>query len=556
MAFTLFGWLLPRKQQPVVNPVPVTTMVDGSTTINSGQMSGYYGFSFDLDGNVRNEIQMINRYREVASYPDCDTAIEHIVNEAVIVDQTKPPVSINLDNLPEQYNDQFRQRVREQFDQVIKLLNFNEQCHDIFKRWYVDGKLYYYITIDPKNPTDGILELKYVDPRKIRKVTEYVKETTDKGFEVVKDIHQYYIFNDDGLENAQDGIKLALDNVIQVKSGIIDANSGEVISYLYKAIKPVNQLKMMEDALVIYRITRAPERRIFYIDVGNMPNQKAEQYVQNIMTKFRNKVVYNSETGEITNNRNYMSMQEDFWLPRREGGRATEIQTLPPGQALNEIADIEYFQHKLYQSLNVPRQRLLPETNFSLGTTAEITREEVAFNKFIQRLRNNFNVLLREALKVQMVLTKTCTMEEWEELGNLIFFEYQHDNYFEELKRVEILNERMTLLQTADGFKDTYFSKEWIVKNILQMTDDEWKAIKEQIADETHQDDQSLDELGSFESSEDQDEPNNLDMEDGQSYIPSDNQEEQKAEPTDDIEPNAGDDDFDRGAEPGLKVVK
>ena len=546
----LFGYQITKKAQPLP-PTPVTPLVDGSSVINSGKMSGYYGYGFnlDIDGTVRNEVQMINRYREIATYPDCDAAIEQIVNEAVIVDQSRQPVELNLDRLPEQFNDTIKESIRKQFEKILALLDFNDNCHDIFKRWYIDGKLYYYVMVDAKAPQKGIVDIKYVDPRKIRKVTEYIREI-ENGVSVIKDTKQYFVFNDNGLNNADQGIKVSTDSIIFVKSGLVDAASGEVISHLFKAIKPVNQLKMMEDALVIYRITRAPERRVFYVDVGNLPAQKAEQYVSNIMSKFRNKVVYDAETGEVKNNRQYLSCMEDFWLPRREGGKATEITTLPGGQALDSIADIQYFQNKLYQALNVPRQRLMPDNMFNLGTTAEITREEVLFAKFIQRLRNNFNVLFKEALRLQLICTRVLKASDWDKIANLIHFEYQHDNYFEELKRIEVWNERMTQLQTADSFKGTYFSREWIVKNVLQLGDEEWIEIKEQIATE------AAEEAGEIVDTEDEQDV----------YDDQDDQSPDKVEQSDnpddldntvsDMEPNVGEDDFDREGERGLVVRK
>lgn len=312
---------------------------------------------------------------------------------------------------------------------------------------------------------------------------EYQRENRN-GIDVIVGQKSYYIFNDAGLQSAALGVKLSTDSIINVRSGLVDANTGEVISHLFKGIKPANQLKMMEDALVIYRITRAPERRVFYVDVGNLPGLKAEQYVNNVMNKFRNKVVYDAETGEVKNNRNYMSVCEDFFLPRREGGKATEIQTLPGGQSLNELADVEYFQKKLYQSLNVPRQRLLNDNVMSIGNPNEVTREELAFAKFIQRLRNRFNVLFKEALRIQLITTNCIRQSDWEKIRNCIYFEYQHDNYFEELKRIEVFNERMTQLQTADGFKGIYFSKEYIVRNILEMTREEWEEIQQQMKQE------------------------------------------------------------------------
>lgn len=552
MAFNIFGYQISKKPQEEPQ-TPISPLTDGSNVVNvgnSGEMSGYYGLSYDAGGTLCNDIQMINRYREIAAYPDCDGAIEQIVNEAIIVDQSTRPITINLDNLPEEYNDDVKNKISKCFDKILSLLDFNNECHDIFKRWYIDGKIYYYVVIDPEAPKKGILSLKYIDPRKIRHITEYTKTRNKNNVEVVKNIQTYYLFNDNGLDQTKSGIKLSEDSVIRSKSGLIDANTGEIISYLFKAIKPVNQLKMMEDALVIYRITRAPERRVFYIDTGNMPGQKAEQYVNNIMNKFRNKVVYDSETGETKNNRNYMSMMEDFWLPRREGGKATEIQTLPPGQNLSEISDVEYFQKKLYQSLNVPQQRLMPDNVFNVGATAEITREEILFSKFIQRLRNNFNTLFKQALRTECVLTKVLSQADWSKINNCIFFEYAHDNYFDELKKMEVLNEKLTQMQTADSFVGSYFSKEWIAKNIMQFGEDEWNNMKETMGQE------KAEEEGNIISTEDE-EPNDLPEEPENS---PDMVYQDKTDLDDTIQPeikaNPGEEDFNREATEGLSATK
>ena len=504
----MFGFF--RKEKPTISPSPVTPIVDGSAVIATGNMAGYYGFTFDLDTILRNELQMVNYYREVSTYPDCDTAIEQIVNEAVIVDEAKPPVSINLENLPKEYT-KLKKTLQNEFDYILSLYSFNENCHDLFKRWYIDGRLYYFVMIDPKTPKKGILDVKYIDPRKIKKITAVKKEKDENGIDIVKDVEEYYLFNDEGLLNTTQGIKLSPDSIVDVKSGLVDANTGEVISHLFKAIKPVNQLKMMEDALVIYRITRAPERRIFYVDTGNLPPQKAEQYVQNIMNRFRNKVVYDAKTGEVRNNRNYISMMEDFWLPRREGGKATEIVTLPGGSNLSDTGDIEYFQNKLYQRMGVPRNRLAADNNFALGRPTEITREEILFSKFIQRLRNNFNDLFRNTLRIQLIAKNIIKESEWKRLSLHIHFEYQHDNYFEELKRQEIFNERISQLQNVDQFKGIYFSREWIVKNVLHYSDDEWKRVKAEMKEESENDDPT-DDFGFTPSKpKDSDEPKDVD---------------------------------------------
>lgn len=933
MAFEIFGYEISKKKDKAPQAAvvtPVTPREDGASIVYSsdsgsyGAAAGYYGYQFDLDGVVRNESQMINQYRTVACFPEVDGAIEAIVNDAVIIDQGRDPVSLNLDGLPKQYHP-LRDTIREHFDHVLNVLNFNDNCHDIFKRWYIDGRLYYYVMIDPKNPKKGIVDLKYIDPRKIRKVIEYQRENRN-GIDVIVGQKSYYIFNDAGLQSAALGVKLSTDSIINVRSGLVDANTGEVISHLFKGIKPANQLKMMEDALVIYRITRAPERRVFYVDVGNLPGLKAEQYVNNVMNKFRNKVVYDAETGEVKNNRNYMSVCEDFFLPRREGGKATEIQTLPgclsmdtkvslldgrelsireieneidggkqlwtyschpetgkvvPGlitwagvtqksakvmkltldngetitctpdhkfpikdvgfvradqlkvndsliplyrrtqyiakhkpnqtyeqvydnethewqfthrlvsnyidtncdikhpvihhadfnrfnndptnlvkmtwddhvrvhnenntlqkywqdvkdrgewehvrakhaemthqkwlalrlqnvaiheeqqmlviddyiakfvvdlcknktthqmkasdivailnsndeivdrfrmlnkgkktanwdgwftvnnlknlmcryygfetwkrfrhnakylnhrivaiqwlddpievgtltidideiyhnyhtfalscgvftknsQNLSEIADIEYFQKKLYQSLNVPRQRLLNDNVMSIGNSNEVTREELAFAKFIQRLRNRFNVLFKEALRIQLITTNCIRQSDWEKIRNCIYFEYQHDNYFEELKRIEVFNERMTQLQTADGFKGIYFSKEYIVRNILEMTQEEWEEIQQQMKQEkideareaaelenANAGDQEGDEQFDQDSSEGEGDDGYNDFVSGNDSAPE--EVDQEGDTTDTIddtaEPNPGEDDFDRPATPGLKAT-
>lgn len=577
MAFEIFGYEISKKKDKAPQAAvvtPVTPRDDGASIVYSsdsgsyGAAAGYYGYQFDLDGVVRNESQMINQYRTVACFPEVDGAIEAIVNDAVIIEQGRDPVSLNLDGLPKQYHP-LRDTIREHFDHVLNVLNFNDNCHDIFKRWYIDGRLYYYVMIDPKNPKKGIVDLKYIDPRKIRKVIEYQRENRN-GIDVIVGQKSYYIFNDAGLQSAALGVKLSTDSIINVRSGLVDANTGEVISYLFKGIKPANQLKMMEDALVIYRITRAPERRVFYVDVGNLPGLKAEQYVNNVMNKFRNKVVYDAETGEVKNNRNYMSVCEDFFLPRREGGKATEIQTLPGGQSLNELADVEYFQKKLYQSLNVPRQRLLNDNVMSIGNPNEVTREELAFAKFIQRIRNRFNVLFKEALRIQLITTNCIRQSDWEKIRNCIYFEYQHDNYFEELKRIEVFNERMTQLQTADGFKGIYFSKEYIVRNILEMTQEEWEEIQQQMKQEkidearaaaelenANAGDQEGDEQFDQDSSEGEGDDGYNDFVSGNDSAPE--EVDQEGDTTDTIddtaEPNPGEDDFDRPATPGLKAT-
>lgn len=843
MSFKIFGFEISREKKESQSHIPlvVTSNSEGSVTTqvsdynyNAGNMSGCYVYNFDLNGQVKNSTDMLKQYRLTACYPDVDTAIEHIVNDAVIVEQGIPPVRLNTDNIGDQYSI-IKESIQDHFEKIINLLKFNTNCHDIFKRWYIDGRMYYYINVDREHPTKGIISLDYIDPTKIRKMVEYIREKDpNTGMDVVIDKREYYVFNDKGLGDENSGnYKLSTESVINVQSGLVDPTTKETMSYLFKAIKPANQLKMMEDAAVIYRITRAPERRVFYIDVGNLPSQKAEQYVDQIMNKFRNKVVYNPDTGEVKNNRQYLSILEDFWLPRREGGKATEIQTLPgaclsmdtkvslldgreltireietelnsgkvlwtyschpttgkvvPGiiswagvtkssanvmkitlgsgesitctpdhkfpikdvgfveakdlkvndsliplyrrkqklskdandyeqffdneshkwnfthrvvadfanpdfdegslndskvvhhvdfnrfnnnpenlvivgnkdhrrlhnkptfeelrntlmcsynfddwncfnetidllnhrivkveylddpievgtltididerfhnyhtfalscgvftknSNIGEMNDISYFQNKLYQSLNVPRNRLLPDNVNSLGGVNEVTREEIAFSKFIQRLRNKFNLLFFEALRVELLLTKVIDEEDWDEIKNSIYFEYQHDNYFEELKRIEIQNQKLTQLQQADGYKGIYFSKKYIVNNILGINDDLWDKLNKEMHEEKLKEarenyeieniaDTIAAEQGSSEDGE-SDTEEDLDDDTSSGEDESDDQNyqdfvdgktdtvDQSGDTTDTINteatPNPGEDNFERPAEPGLKA--
>ena len=400
----LFGFEIKRKQgQELPSVVPPSAIETGSTVVNTGvNAGGYYGMVMDLEGTIKNENDLIRRYREVSQYSDCDGAIEDIVNEAIVADEDRRSVELELDEL--KVSASIKTKIKEEFDNVLRILKFDERAHELFRSWYIDGRLYYQILIDEENIKQGIVELRYIDPRKIRRIKNIKKERNKQGVDVVKEIEEYYLYNDKGItEQTTQGVKLALDSVVYCPSGYVDQNTGMMMSYLHKAIKPVNQLKMIEDSLVIYRISRAPERRIFYIDVGNLPKLKAEQYVTDIMNKFRNKIVYDATTGETRDDRRHLSMMEDFWMPRREGGKGTEITTLPGGQNLGEIQDIEYFQQKLYHALNVPISRLQPQQGFSIGRSQEISRDEVKFNKFIVRLRKKFSVLFSNALRVQLI---------------------------------------------------------------------------------------------------------------------------------------------------------
>lgn len=478
----IFGFEIKRKQEKELPSVVAPSSDDGSTVVNSA--AAYYGMVVDLEGVIKTENDLIRRYREVSQYPDCDGAIEDIVNEAIVAEEDEPPVKLHLDDL--KVSDSIKKKMQDEFQEVLYLLDFDSKGHDIFRNWYVDGRLFYQILIDPNQPKKGIQELRFIDPRKIRRIKHVEKAKTDKGIEVVKSVEEYYLFNDKGItEQTMQGVKMSVDSVLFAPSGRIDQNTGMTLSYLHKAIKPVNQLKMMEDALVIYRISRAPERRIFYIDVGNLPKLKAEQYVNDIMNKFRNKVVYDASTGEVKDDRKHMSMMEDFWMPRREGGKGTEITTLPGGQTLGQIEDIQYFQQKLYQALNVPLSRLkADQTAFNLGRSSEITRDEIKFNKFVQRLRKKFSQLFLEALRVQLIAKGIIRADEWDEMSKAIRFDFQRDNYYAEVKESEILQGRMNMLQLIDPYVGKYYSVDWVRKNVLRQDEEEIKEIDKAIEDE------------------------------------------------------------------------
>ena len=481
----LFGFEIKRKQEQelpsVVPPSPIET---GSTVVNTGvNAGGHYGMVMDLEGTIKNENDLIRRYREVSQYSDCDGAIEDIVNEAIVADENRRSVELKLDEL--KISASIKTKIKEEFDAVLRILKFDERAHELFRSWYIDGRLYYQILIDENNIKQGIVELRYIDPRKIRRIKNIKKERNKQGVDVVKEIEEYYLYNDKGItEQTTQGVKLALDSVVYAPSGYVDQNTGMMMSYLHKAIKPVNQLKMIEDSLVIYRISRAPERRIFYIDVGNLPKLKAEQYVTDIMNKFRNKIVYDATTGETRDDRRHLSMMEDFWMPRREGGKGTEITTLPGGQNLGEIQDIEYFQGKLYHALNVPISRLQPQQGFSIGRSQEISRDEVKFNKFIVRLRKKFSVLFSNALRVQLIAKGVIRADEWDEIRPFLKYDYLEDNHFSELKDSEILMQRIQSLQALDPYVGKYYSQAWVRKNILRLDEDDVEQIEKEITNE------------------------------------------------------------------------
>ena len=484
----LFGFTIQRasKDSGGGRTFSVPTSHDGTIDVAGG---GFFGQILDTDGRERTDLDLIRRYRDIAQQAECDTAIEDIVNEGIVSNQNDQAIEISLDRL--RYPDKIKRKIRAEFDEVLRLLFFEQKGHDIFRRWYVDGRVFFHKIIDTKNPRKGITELRYIDPTKIKKVREVKKDRDNKsGIDMVEKINEYYIYNEKGLASAgttgsNQGLKISADSITYVPSGLIDGNSGRVLSYLHKAIKPVNQLRMIEDALVIYRISRAPERRIFYIDVGNLPKIKAEQYLKDVMNRYRNKLVYDATTGEIRDDRNHMSMLEDFWLPRREGGRGTEITTLPGGSNLGEIDDITYFQRKLYRSLNVPISRLESESGFSLGRSTEITRDELKFTKFVQRIRKKFSPLFTDVLKTQLLLKGVIAPEDWPVIQEHIQYDFLADGHFAELKDAELLENRLNALQNVEAYVGTFFSKEYVLKKVLRMNDTEIQEMRDQIKKES-----------------------------------------------------------------------
>ena len=495
MAVKLFGFTLGKKDIVQVEKpeqasfaLPTEANDDGAVTITQ---NAHYGTYVDLEGSVRNELELITRYREMSNHPECDMAIDEIVNEAITHAEDGTVVDINMDNLKQP--ESIKKKILEEFDNIQKMLNFSNLADDLFKRWYIDGRIYYHVVVNDKNPKDGIQELRYIDPRKIRKVREIQKERDPKtGAQVIKSLAEYYVYNDRGTtsqtftSSVNQGLRIAPESVVNVNSGLMDAKNTFVISYLHKAIKPLNQLRMIEDAVVIYRLSRAPERRIFYIDVGNLPKGKAEQYMKSIMTQYRNKLVYDANTGEIRDERKHLSMLEDFWLPRREGGKGTEITTLPAGQNLGQMEDVLYFHKKLLNSLNVPISRLDPQGGgvMGIGRTTEVTRDEVKFSKFIARLRNKFSRIFDDALRIQLSLKGICTVEEWEEFKEAISYDFKKDNNFTEMRDAEILRERITTATQVDPYVGRYYSSTWVKKNVLHMTQEEIDEMQKEIEEE------------------------------------------------------------------------
>ena len=488
---SLFGYEFKRvtpEEQPVSFAPPSND--DGAVVVAAG---GSYGTYVDLEGTARTEAELVTRYRDMSITADIDRAVEEIVNEAIVQETDERIVELNLNSL--NYPDNIKAVIIEEFNNIKNLLNFEERSYDIFKRWYIDGRLYYHAIINEKNPRLGIKELRNIDPRKIRKVREQRKKR-DKNTEAVvtQTANEYYIYNEKGY-NAQGigsgaaaysatGVKIAKDSIVHCTSGLMDTNGTMVISYLHKAIKPLNQLRVLEDATVIYRISRAPERRIFYIDVGNLPKMKAEQYLRDMMVRHKNRLVYDATTGEVRDDRKFMTMLEDYWLPRREGGKGTEITTLPGGENLGKMEDVEYFQKKLYQSLNVPATRLQTEQTYSIGRATEITRDEVKFSKFIGRMRAKFSTLFLKCLEKQLVLKGIVTVEDWKSMSQQIRFDYAKDNYYEELKETDVLNSRLQAAAQLTPYVGKYYSHGWIRSNIFKQSDEDRQQMDAEIKEE------------------------------------------------------------------------
>ncbi len=493
-----------KKSKGVVSPVPQNNE-DG---VDHYLTSGFFGSYVDIEGVYRSEYDLIRRYREMALHPEVDGAIEDIVNEAIVSDTNDSPVEIELSNV--KASDGLKKKIREEFKYILELLDFDKKCHEIYRNWYVDGRLYYHKVIDLKNPQDGIQELRYIDALKMKFVRQAGKKNNDRnqvrynpnGEKDPKDtgfpeIQEYFVYNPKsaqvgnlaargGGNSATEGVKFSKDSIAYCTSGLVDRNKNLTLSYLHKAIKSLNQLRMIEDSLVIYRLSRAPERRIFYIDVGNLPKMKAEQYLRDVMMRYRNKLVYDANTGEIRDDKKYMSMLEDFWLPRREGGRGTEISTLPGGQNLGELSDIKYFQEKLFRSLNVPSSRIGGQEGFNLGRSSEILRDELKFTKFVGRLRKRFSNMFNDILRTQLLLKNIVSVEDWEILSEHIQYDFLYDNHFSELKDAELMTERLNIAATAEPYIGKYYSQDYVRRKILRQTDEEIieqdKLIKKEIA--------------------------------------------------------------------------
>tara|TARA_B100000989_G_C19525162_1_gene466409 strand:- start:464 stop:1963 length:1500 start_codon:yes stop_codon:yes gene_type:complete len=478
----IFGFEITRtKDKKAIKSIVPPRDDDGAGYVASTTYGSHYGHYINMEGDdSKDNVQLILKYRGSAMHPEADAAIEDIVNESITSMDMKPSLTLNLDRVP--VSATIKKQMLEEFDNIYNMLNFKELGHDIFRRWYVDGRLYHHLVVDETNLSAGIQEIRYIDSAKIRKVKQ-VKKKKDPvtGAPLIEKVDEFYIFQEKP-GSQSNAIKLTNDSVSYCTSGLLDEHRKRVVSFLHKALKPITQLRMMEDSLVIYRLARAPERRMFYIDVGNLPRGKAEQYMKDIMAKYRNKLVYDAKTGEIRDDRKHMSMLEDFWLPRREGGRGTEISTLPGGENLGQIEDIIYFQKRLYRSLNVPLNRLEQEQQFSLGRATEISRDELKFQKFIDRLRNRFATFFYEILKKQLLMKNVITEEDWMSWKNEVHIDFTRDNHFSELKEAELLREKIQTLDQIQNYVGEYFSKQWVQKNILLFDDDEIKRMDSEIA--------------------------------------------------------------------------
>ena len=478
----IFGFEITRtKDKKAIKSIVPPRDDDGAGYVASTTYGSHYGHYINMEGDdSKDNVQLILKYRGSAMHPEADAAIEDIVNESITSSDMKPALTLNLDRVP--VSSTIKKQMLEEFDNIYNMLNFKELGHDIFRRWYVDGRLYHHLVVDETNLSAGIQEIRYIDSAKIRKVKQ-VKKKKDPatGAPLVEKVDEFYIYQEKP-GSQTNAIKLTNDSVSYCTSGLLDEHRKRVVSFLHKALKPITQLRMMEDSLVIYRLARAPERRMFYIDVGNLPRGKAEQYMKDIMAKYRNKLVYDAKTGEIRDDRKHMSMLEDFWLPRREGGRGTEISTLPGGENLGQIEDIIYFQKRLYRSLNVPLNRLEQEQQFSLGRATEISRDELKFQKFIDRLRNRFATFFYEILKKQLLMKNIITEEDWMSWKNEVHIDFTRDNHFSELKEAELLREKIQTLDQIQNYVGEYFSKQWVQKNILLFDDDEIKRMDSEMA--------------------------------------------------------------------------
>ena len=505
----LFGFKLPdpgekNASKSIVSPVPQTDEDKSDFYLSSG----FYGQYVDIEGVYKSEQDLIRRYREMCLHPECDSAIEDIVNEAIVSDLNDSPVEIELSNLPA--SDKLKDIIREEFQNIKNMMNFDRKSHEIFRNWYIDGRIFYHKVIDLKDPASGIQEIRNIDPLKIRLIRKQEKggPNSQSPFDVARggkdptnpesyktpEVEEYYLYDPNSAQrsgsgvypnrNAKGAVKISKDAITFVTSGLVDRNKQTILSYLHKAIKALNQLRMVEDSLVIYRLSRAPERRIFYIDVGNLPKVKAEQYLRDVMNRYRNKLVYNASTGEIRDDRKHMAMLEDFWLPRREGGRGTEISTLPGGQNLGELSDVDYFQTKLYKSLNVPSSRLDSSGGFNLGRSSEILRDELKFTKFVGRLRKRFSGIFNDMLKTQLILKNVITVDDWSELEDHIQYDYLYDNHFSDLKENELLNEQLGVIAAMEPYMGRYFSAQYVRNKVLKQSETEIKEMDKQIKKE------------------------------------------------------------------------